>query len=102
MKGSARRHTALTGSSLSVSSHDASQDTFNHCIRRVDLATGGTTTLAGGGQGSDGDGGSAKFSFPSVAEIDPSGTFALVGVRRPPPYPRMAPSRYHIADGTPA
>ena len=102
MKGSALRHTALTGSSLSVSSHHASQDTYNHCIRIVDLATGGTTTLAGHGQGRDGDDGSAFFHFPMGIAIDPSGTFALVGVRRPPPYPRMAPSRYHIADGTPA
>ena len=77
-----------------MSSHDASQDKWNYRIRRVDIATGATTTLAGSGnQGFlDGVGGSAKFNNPDGIAIDPSGTFALVGVRRPPPYPRIPPS----------
>ena len=75
--------------------HDASQDGHNHRIRRVDIATGATTTLAGSGTYGfrNGDGGSAQFYYPSGIAIDPSGTFALVAVRRPPPYPRMPPSR---------
>ena len=69
------------------------QDHENHRIRRVEIATGETTTLAGSGSygyigdhHGDGDGGSAKFSQPSGVAIDPSGTFALVAVRRPQPY----------------
>ena len=94
MRGSARRRTALTSSSLSVFSHDAPQDHSNHRIRRVDIATGATTTLAGSGtQGFlDGAGGSARFNMPSGVAIDPSGTFALVAVRWPPLYPRIPPS----------
>ena len=90
-------------------SHDASQDKDNQRIRRVDIATGATTTLAGtsyksydffddAASGStdgflDGAGSSAQFSNPLCVAIDPNGTFALVGVRRPPPHPRMPPSR---------
>ena len=70
-------------------SYDASQDYGNHRIRRVDIATGATTTLAGSGtQGFlDGAGGSARFNDPNGVAIDPSGTFALVVVRRPPRTP---------------
>ena len=76
-------------------SYDASQDYRNQRIRRVDIATGATTTLAGSGTGGfrDGAGGSARFSGPIGIAIDPSGTFALVAVRRPPPYPRIPQSR---------
>ena len=76
-------------------SHDASQDRSNNRIRRVDIANGTTTTLAGSGTRGflDGDGAIAKFHYPWGVAIDPSGTFALVAVRRPPPYPRMPPSR---------
>ena len=64
-------------------SHDASQDLYNHRIRRVDIATGATTTLAGSGTRGylDGAGGSARFNRPEDISIDPSGGFALVAVR---------------------
>ena len=81
-----------------MSSHDASQDTYNHLIRRVDIATGVTTTLAGSGLecselfcGSagflDGASGSAKFYLPFGVDIDPTSTFALVAVRAVSPEP---------------
>ena len=75
-----------------MSSHDASQDYYNHRIRRVDIATGATTTLAGSGTRGflDGAGGSAQFNFPWGIAIDPSGTFALVGVRPPLYHPHHA------------
>jgi DNA-binding beta-propeller fold protein YncE len=71
---------------VSVCPRDASQDAVNHRVRRVDLAAGATTTLAGSGtQGfRDGDGASAQFYTPSGVAIDPSGTFALVAVRTSP------------------
>ena len=82
-----------------MSSHDASQDGYNHRIRRVEIATGETTTLAGSGSAGFGDGasGSAMFNMPTCVAIDPSGAFALVAVRRPPPY---TPAWRHPADGT--
>ena len=66
-----------------VFSHDASQDDHTHRIRRVDIATGETTTLAGSGtQGFlDGAGSSAQFNSPFGVAIDPTGTFTLVAVR---------------------
>ena len=99
-----------SSSSQCVFSYDASQDHNNQRIRRVDIATGATTTLAGTsydinygffddvGSGStdgflDDVGSSAQFSNPLCVAIDPNGTFALVAVRRPPPHPRMPPSR---------
>ena len=61
---------------------DASQDSHNSGIRRVDIATGATTTLAGSTPGfSDGVGASAQFYYLSDVAIHPSGTFALVMVR---------------------
>ena len=66
-----------------MSSHDASQEHYNHRIRRVDIATGATTTLAGSGTRGflDGAGGSAQFNYPIGIAIDPSGGYALVAVR---------------------
>ena len=74
VRGSARRRTALTSSSLSVFSHDAPQDHSNHRIRRVDIATGETTTLAGSGSYGffDGVGTSAKFNLPYDVAIAPA------------------------------
>tara|TARA_B100000795_G_scaffold213261_1_gene166926 strand:- start:126 stop:341 length:216 start_codon:yes stop_codon:yes gene_type:complete len=60
----------------------SSQDQWNHLVRRVDIATGATTTLAGSTPGfSDGVGASAQFYYLSDVAIHPSGTFALVMVR---------------------
>ena len=72
-------------------------------MRHLIIATGVTTTLVGSGstQGfGDGAGGSARFYLPWGIAIDLSGTLALVVVRRPPPYPRIPPSRA-LADGAP-
>ena len=77
-------------------SHDASQDFYNNRIRRVDIATGATTTLAGSGSAGFGDGvgDNALFNGPWGIAIDPSGTFTLVVVPRPlPVYPCIAPPR---------
>ena len=78
-----------SSSSISLSSHDASQDQTNNRIRRVDIATKATTTLAGSGSGGflDGPGAIARFNSPLGVAIDPSGTFTLVAVRRPPRTP---------------
>ena len=60
------------------------QDSKNHCIRRVDITTGATTTLAGNGIAGfkdDDVGTSARFSDPLGVAIAPDGTFALVTVR---------------------
>src|SRR4029079_3196488 len=56
-------------------------DTGNHTIRRVDLSTGQTTTLAGspGAPGdSNGVGTAAHFSSPRGVALDAAGSFALV------------------------
>ena len=76
-----------------MSSYDASQGNNGHRIRRVDIATGATTTLAGSGTYGylDGAGGSARFYHPAGIAIDPSGGFALVAVRASPAPP---PSRH--------
>ena len=80
-------------SSFSLFFHDASQDASNNRIRRVDIATGATTTLAGSGSAGflDGDGAIAQFNKPAGVAIDPSGTFALVAVRPPPVLPLYHP-----------
>ena len=66
------------------------QDYLNNRIRRVDVTTGATTTLAGSTNGFNDAavGTSARFNSPSGVAIDPSGTFALVGVRASPASPR--------------
>ena len=68
-----------------VLASDASQDLNNHRIRRVDITTGATTTLAGSGSAGfrDGAGGSAQFKNPYGIAIEPSGGYALVAVRVP-------------------
>ena len=75
-------------SSFNVSSH-ASQDHWGHRIRRVDLATGVTSTLAGSSTPGflDGAGGSARFKHPAGVAIDPTGAFALVAVHSSPAPP---------------
>eukprot|EP00964_Phaeocystis_antarctica_P163072 scaffold138547_cov190-Phaeocystis_antarctica.AAC.1 len=69
------------------------QDRFNNRIRRVDISTGATTTLAGSspyGVKDDDVGTNARFYHPLGIAIDPSGTFALVAVRAWPPAPRAS------------
>ncbi|HXL18887.1 MAG TPA: hypothetical protein VN961_15345, partial [Streptosporangiaceae bacterium] len=51
-------------------------DTENHAIRRIDAVTGIVTTVAGGHQGGDGDGGpatAAGLERPHGCGIDPQG-----------------------------
>ena len=68
----------------------ACQDYDNHRIRKIDLKSGETTTLAGSSKGfNDGVGTSAQFSKPMGIAIDPKGDFALVSVRACP-HPRVA------------
>lgn len=68
-----------------IASPDGSQEYGGHRVRRVDLASGVTTTLAGSRSAGlrEGVGASALFNAPWGVAIDPSGTFALVGVRPP-------------------
>ena len=91
----------------------ACQDWDNHRIRKIDLKSGETTTLAGTGiQGfNDGVSTSAQFSKPMGIAIDPKGNFALVGVclspipasrasashTRPTPAPHLSELRDHTA-----
>ena len=67
------------------SSRAASQD--DQRIRSIDIATGVTTTLAGGNGRGSRDGGSAQFNEPREVAIAPSGGFALVAVRASPAPP---------------
>lgn len=56
-------------------------DTDNHTIRRLDLATGLVTTLAGNASTAgttDGVGNAARFNAPADLAISAAGTFALV------------------------
>ena len=53
---------------------------MNHLIRRIDIASGTVTTLAGlaGSSGStDGVGTSARFNGPYHIAMDAAGTFAI-------------------------
>jgi sugar lactone lactonase YvrE len=55
-------------------------DTENHAIRRIDAITGIVTTIAGGHQGSDGDGGpatAAGLERPHGCGIDPQGNLYI-------------------------
>eukprot|EP00964_Phaeocystis_antarctica_P085505 scaffold54013_cov72-Phaeocystis_antarctica.AAC.3 len=66
-------------------------DTGNHRIRRVELANGATTTLAGSTAGNIDDVGTdARFNSPRGVAIAPSGTYALVSVRASPAHARLA------------
>ena len=69
------------------SPHAVRQERDAHRIRSIDIATGVTTTLAGGNGRGFRDGGSAKFNEPREVAIAPSGGFALVAVRASPAPP---------------
>ena len=69
------------------SPHAVRQERDAHRIRSIDIATGVTTTLAGGNGRGFRDGGSAKFNEPLEVAIAPSGGFALVAVRASPAPP---------------
>eukprot|EP00964_Phaeocystis_antarctica_P127958 scaffold91680_cov107-Phaeocystis_antarctica.AAC.1 len=84
LRWSPPRHTAPPPACSSLS------DRANHRIRRVDISTGATITLAGSGvEGFKDDdvGTNAQFKYPCGVDIDPSGTFALVAVRAWPMHP---------------
>ncbi|EOD41273.1 hypothetical protein EMIHUDRAFT_433296 [Emiliania huxleyi CCMP1516] len=77
-------------------------DTFNNKIRRVEVATGAVTTLAGSGASgsADGVGGAAQFNYPMALAISADGSTlsvcAMGGLRQvcvaaPPPPPSFAP-----------
>ena len=68
---------------------DAPQEISNHRIRRVDISTGKTTTLAGSIAGFNDDVGiNAQLYHPNDVAVAPGGAFALVAVR--PPAPRAS------------
>src|ERR1700728_625316 len=56
-------------------------DTFNHCLRRIDITTGTISTIAGTGErGFAGDGGpaiAAQFNEPYGVTIDRVGTIYI-------------------------
>eukprot|EP00964_Phaeocystis_antarctica_P045430 scaffold26148_cov61-Phaeocystis_antarctica.AAC.2 len=86
---------------------DASQDASNNRIRRVDITTGATTTLAGSGSAGfkdDDVGTSAQFWSPLDVAIAPNGAFALVAVRDRPPAPHVTwpASASHTRPSAPA
>eukprot|EP00964_Phaeocystis_antarctica_P023767 scaffold13289_cov59-Phaeocystis_antarctica.AAC.2 len=84
---------------------DASQDHGNHRIRRVDISTGATTTLAGSGVAGFNDddvGTNAQFKDPIGVAIAPNGDFVLVTVRAWPPASRASWPPPSPRSGTPA
>ncbi|EOD25289.1 hypothetical protein EMIHUDRAFT_237929 [Emiliania huxleyi CCMP1516] len=77
-------------------------DCWNNKIRRVEVATGAVTTVAGSGTtgSADGVGGAAEFSRPIGVALSPDGSTLLVRaggslrqvcVAAPPPPPSFAP-----------
>ena len=67
------------------------QDWGTHRIRKIDLLTTATTTLAGSGGFNDGTFKNGEFKFPFGIAIDRTGAFALIAVRACPTSPRRAP-----------
>ncbi|HSN74476.1 MAG TPA: hypothetical protein VL334_05185 [Anaerolineae bacterium] len=80
--GSAARFNVATGIAVSPDgSYALVADTWNHTIRRIDLATAAVTTVAGlaGSSGSDdGVGSAARFNNPRGLAISSDGSFALL------------------------
>jgi len=80
--GAAARFDAPTGVALSADGSFALvSDNNNHCIRKVSVADGATTTLAGAlGQagGANGTGAAARFYAPTGVALSADGSFALV------------------------
>jgi sugar lactone lactonase YvrE len=79
--GATARFNTPVGLALSTAGFALVGDTGNHIIRRVDLASGAVTTVAGlaGAPGSvDGPGSAARFTFPRGVTLSDAGGFALV------------------------
>src|SRR5262249_18350434 len=57
-------------------------DTENHAIRRIDAVSGVVTTIAGGHQGGEGDGGpatAAGLDRPHGCDVDEQGNIYIAG-----------------------
>ncbi len=68
------------GLALDANNHLFIADTHNHCIRRIDLATGLITTVAGSGAGFAGDGGpaaAARLDLPTALAVDREGNLYI-------------------------
>lgn len=80
--GSTARFNVATGIAVSPDgSYALVADTWNHTVRRIDLASAAVTTVAGlaGSSGSaDGAGSTARFNNPRGLAISSDGSFALV------------------------
>ena len=78
-----------------------SQDNENHRIRKINVKSGETSTLAGSSEGfKDGVGTSAQFSYPIGVAIDPEGAFVFVAVRMPVARIPASKSIFPQSDGT--